>query len=188
LGDLFLSNTYILPSSHIHNFSFYKSGPVLIKGRVTSFPETKPNRSSFVLTVEELIQADKVYPHTKDFSVRVYSVSGKVLVRVFKKTTFSYGDRVLLEGRLYKPFSFLKGFNYRDYLKHIDKKGLPYEPLRKFSPIGLKVLPRTIRKEQDKKLRGLVEKTGKKISELVREAVNNFVGPNLYPITNKRHK
>ena len=74
------------------------------------------------------------------------------------------------------------------YFKHIDKRGLPCEPLRKFSPIGLKVLPRTISKEQDKKLRGLVEKTGRKISELVREAVNNFVGPNLYPITNKRHK
>jgi len=106
LGGLFLSNTFILPSNHIRNFSFYKSGTVLIKGIVTSFPETKPNCSSFILSTEELTQTDKVY-----------SVSGKVLVRVLKKGTFSYGDRVLLEGRLYRPFSFSREFNYRDYLK-----------------------------------------------------------------------
>jgi len=105
-GGLFLSNTYGLSSNHIRNFSFYKSGPVLIKGIVTSFPEAKSNRSSFILSVEELIQTDKVY-----------SVSGKVLVRLLKKGIFSYGDRLLLEGRLYRPFSFSREFNYRDYLK-----------------------------------------------------------------------
>ena len=57
------------------------------------------------------------------------------------------------------------------YLKNIDNKGLSYEPLRKLSPIGLKTLPRTIRKDQDRKLREIAEKTGRKISELVREAV-----------------
>jgi competence protein ComEC len=107
LGGLFLSNTFILPSHHIRNFSFHKSGPVLIKGIVISLPETKPNHSSFILSAEELTQADKVY-----------SVTGKVLVRVFKNGTFSYGDRVLLEGSLYRPFSFSREFNYREYLKH----------------------------------------------------------------------
>jgi len=61
------------------------------------------------------------------------------------------------------------------YLKDIEKKGLFYEPLRKFSPVGLKVLPRTITKKQDEKLRDLCEKTGRKISELVRDAVESFV-------------
>ncbi|MFH1519228.1 MAG: ribbon-helix-helix domain-containing protein [Candidatus Omnitrophota bacterium] len=60
------------------------------------------------------------------------------------------------------------------YLKGIDKRGLPYEPFRKFSPVGLKTMPRTIRKEQDLKLREIAEKTGRKISELVREAVHEF--------------
>jgi len=55
------------------------------------------------------------------------------------------------------------------------KNNLPYEPLRKTSPVGLKVLPRTIRKDQDIKLRELTEKTGRKISELIREAVEGFV-------------
>ncbi len=61
------------------------------------------------------------------------------------------------------------------YFKYIDKKGLPLEPLRKTSPVGLKFLPRSITKKQDVKLRGLVEKTGRKISELVREAVESFI-------------
>jgi predicted DNA-binding protein len=61
------------------------------------------------------------------------------------------------------------------YFKDIDKKGLSCEPYRKFSPIGLKVLPRTIRKDQDARLRKLMEKTGRKISELAREAVEVFI-------------
>jgi len=60
------------------------------------------------------------------------------------------------------------------YFLHIKQKGLPYEPLRKTPPVGLKVLPRTIRKGQDERLRELCEKTGRKISELVREAVESF--------------
>ena len=62
------------------------------------------------------------------------------------------------------------------YFQNIGKKSPPCEPLRKTSPVGLKVLPRTIRKEQDARLRELTEKTGRKISELVREAVENFSG------------
>lgn len=61
------------------------------------------------------------------------------------------------------------------YFKDIDKKGLPLEPLRKTSPVGLKFLPRTITKKQDLRLRELIEKTGRKISELVREAVESFI-------------
>ena len=61
------------------------------------------------------------------------------------------------------------------YFNNIEKKGLPYEPLRKFSPVGLKLLPRTIRKDQGIKLMELTEKTGRKMSELIREAVERFV-------------
>jgi len=57
------------------------------------------------------------------------------------------------------------------YLKDIEKKKLTYKPFRKLSPSGLKTLSRTIRKDQDKKLREIAGKTGRKISELVREAV-----------------
>lgn len=61
------------------------------------------------------------------------------------------------------------------YFKDIAKKGLPYEPLRKTSPVSLRILPRTIRKDQGDKLRELTEKTGQKISELIRDAIETFV-------------
>lgn len=57
------------------------------------------------------------------------------------------------------------------YFEIIKKNGIPNEPLRKISPVGLKVLPRTIRKEQDKRLRKIAEQTGWRLSELIREAV-----------------
>ena len=61
------------------------------------------------------------------------------------------------------------------YLKKIGLKGLTFEPYRKISPLGMKALPRTITIEQDRKLREIAEKTGRKISELAREAVENYV-------------
>lgn len=60
------------------------------------------------------------------------------------------------------------------YLQDIESRGLPYEPFRKLSFAGFKVLPRTITKEQDRKLRGIAEKTGRSINELTREAVERY--------------
>jgi hypothetical protein len=61
------------------------------------------------------------------------------------------------------------------YLKEIESRGLPFEPYRKISPLGMRVLPRTITIEQDRKLREIVDKTGRKISELAREAIRDFL-------------
>ncbi|MBU1932628.1 MAG: hypothetical protein KKC66_01850, partial [Candidatus Omnitrophica bacterium] len=47
------------------------------------------------------------------------------------------------------------------YLKDIETKSLSYEPYRKISPLGMKVLPRTITIEQDRKLKEIAEKTGR---------------------------
>ncbi|MBU1148117.1 MAG: hypothetical protein KKD11_07160, partial [Candidatus Omnitrophica bacterium] len=60
------------------------------------------------------------------------------------------------------------------YLKQVEANGLPFEPYRKISPLGMKVLPRTITIEQDRKLREIAEKTGRKISGLAREAVERY--------------
>ena len=59
------------------------------------------------------------------------------------------------------------------YLAEVDKRGLPSEPYGKmrFKGYEERVVPRTVRREQDAKLRELAEKTGRSISELVREAV-----------------
>ena len=56
------------------------------------------------------------------------------------------------------------------YLKDIETKSLLFEPYKKTSPLGLKVLPRTITLAHDRKLREIAEKTDRKISELAREA------------------
>ncbi len=60
------------------------------------------------------------------------------------------------------------------YLHRKGRKKLSYEPCYKVPPLGMKVLLRTVRKEQDKRLRELSEKTGRGVSELVREAVGGF--------------
>ena len=60
------------------------------------------------------------------------------------------------------------------YLAVVDKRGLPTEPYGKmrFQGYEERVVPRTIRREQDARLRELAERTGRSLSELVREAVD----------------
>ena len=60
------------------------------------------------------------------------------------------------------------------YLKNINELQLSCEPYKKIPPADLKVLPRTIAKEQNTRLRELSEKTGRNVSELIREAVEGF--------------
>ena len=62
------------------------------------------------------------------------------------------------------------------YLAEVDKRGLPAEPYGKMRFLGYeeRVVPRTIRKEQDVRLRELSERTGRSISELMREVVERF--------------
>ena len=62
------------------------------------------------------------------------------------------------------------------YLKHVELHGLSYKPFKRTKPVGMKVLPRTVRKDQDEKLRHLAEKTGISISQLAREAVQKYCG------------
>ena len=62
------------------------------------------------------------------------------------------------------------------YLAEVNKRGLLSEPYGKMQFKGYeeRVVPRTIRKEQDARLRELSERTGRSISELVREAVEEY--------------
>ena len=59
------------------------------------------------------------------------------------------------------------------YLAEVDKRGLPSEPYGKMRFRGYeeRVVPRTIRREQDSRLREFAERIGRSLSELVREAV-----------------
>lgn len=106
-GAVLLTNTYRLPLSHIRNFTFYKSEAIVIRGRVVDFPRIEKNATSFIVNSRTLTWAGKIYP-----------VSGKVLVRVFRRQNVSYGDELLLSGRLFRPYQSRENrFSYRRYLE-----------------------------------------------------------------------
>ncbi len=60
------------------------------------------------------------------------------------------------------------------YLAINKGKSHKFEPMRKTPIIGMKTTPRTVRRDQDKKLREIAEKTGRSISEIVREEIQTF--------------
>jgi len=108
LGAVLLRNSQILPNCHIIKLIPYKAESVSVIGVIDNDPIYQGERASFILKVEK-VGVGESWQKT----------CGKVLVRLFKKDTFSYGDRLFLRGNLYRPFSFSKGeFNYRNYLKH----------------------------------------------------------------------
>jgi competence protein ComEC len=108
LGATVLRNSQVLSNCHIAKLIPYKSDPVSLIGVIESDPTYQNRRASFILKVEKL-----------KINEEWVKARGKVLVRVFKKDDFTYGDRLFLSGNLYRPFSFSKGeFNYRDYLRH----------------------------------------------------------------------
>ena len=102
-----LRNSQILPNYHIAKLIPYKSDSVSLIGVIDNDPIYQGEKASFILKAEKL-GINETWQKT----------CGKILVRVFKKDAFSYGDRLFLRGKLYRPFSFSKGFNYRNYLKH----------------------------------------------------------------------
>lgn len=107
LGAVILRNSQILSNCHIAKLIPYKAQSVSVVGVIDSDPIYQDRNVSFVLNVEKIGK--------EDFWQKS---CGKVLVKVFKKGAFSYGDRLFLRGNSYRPFSFSKGFDYRNYLKH----------------------------------------------------------------------
>jgi competence protein ComEC len=107
LGASLLSNSRILPDYHIARLIPYKSNAASIVGVVDSDPVYQDARVSFILKVEKL-----------KINQTWQKVCGRVLVRVFKKNGFSYGNRLFLKGKLYRPFSFFaSAFDYKSYLR-----------------------------------------------------------------------
>lgn len=62
------------------------------------------------------------------------------------------------------------------YFAYIEKNGFSKKVCTKFSVgKGLKTKSRTVRRDQESRLRKMTEKSGRHISELVREALNGFL-------------
>jgi len=125
LSAALLRNSQILPNCHIAKLIPYKSDSVSLIGVIDNDPIFQGKKVSFILKAEKL-GINETWQKT----------CGQVLVKVFSaedarlpdgqesmlggiKNRFSYGDRLFLKGKLYRPFSFSKSeFNYRNYLKH----------------------------------------------------------------------
>jgi len=104
LGGLILENSRSLPDAHISRFTSVKAD-VILTGTVNTDPVYKKKAVTFILKTQE-IKIGKVRQ----------KVVGRTIVKVFGTNRFSYGDTVLLKGKLFKPFSFSKDFDYREYL------------------------------------------------------------------------
>ncbi len=105
LGAALLRNAQILPSHHIAKRIPFKEDSVFLIGVIDSDPANQQRNTSFILRAEKL-KVNGVWKPT----------CGKVLTKVFAKGTFVYGDRFLFVGKVYRPFSFSKDFDYRRYL------------------------------------------------------------------------
>jgi len=108
LGYLCLKNSKILPKCSISKFIHYKNErPYLIKGTIESEPISKDNKTTFVFKAQA-IQSDNIN----------HTCCGDILVNLKGKENLYYGDELILQGNLYRPFSKnnSSGRSYRDYL------------------------------------------------------------------------
>ncbi|MDP2938583.1 MAG: ComEC/Rec2 family competence protein [Candidatus Omnitrophota bacterium] len=111
LGGIFYSNATTFKADHISKLSFIKNQPIFLKGIITSEPKyrspSKISTTNFIVEAKEINLLDNWY-----------KISGKVLVRSFAKYNFSYGDYLILEGKLFAPKNFYLGgkLNYANYL------------------------------------------------------------------------
>ncbi len=112
LGVLLVHSGKVLPKNHIFYIAkYYRKDPVLLEGVVVSDVQKRESfrgkRTTFTLEV-------------KRFKTRWgwKKKSGKALVNIFREESLAYGDYVILEGKMYRPFNFSKDkkFTYRDYL------------------------------------------------------------------------
>ena len=112
LAVCMLKNSQILPESHIAKLTPYKGRYVYLKGIINSNPILKKNRIQFIVKTEDVL-----------INKRLHEACGKVLITAFGRNDFSYGEKLILNGKLYKPFNFdiSERLNYRDYLK---RKGI----------------------------------------------------------------
>jgi len=94
LGALLLLNSYILPKSHISHFIFYKNDTVFtVKGFISSQPQLKEGKPSFLFRTEEL-----------EFNSAHYKCSGDILVYLKEAKSLAYGEAFILRGAIHKPF------------------------------------------------------------------------------------
>jgi competence protein ComEC len=111
-GICVFKNQQNLAPHHIQKYIGYKGRFVVVKGNIDNDPLIKNSsygrRYSFVFNVDE-VKLDKIWRKTY----------GRILVNSFQNQRFYYGQRLILQGKIYKApkFEISNKFNYREHLK-----------------------------------------------------------------------
>jgi len=160
LGICIFENSEILPPHHIQKYIGYTGKHVVIKGIVDSDPIIKNsnygNKASFVFDAKEVKRYNKWR-----------KTNGKILVNSFQKQEFSYGQEVVLEGKIYKApkFAISQNFDYREYLRRKHIFGIL--SVKKTSPVEI----------IDKRSGNPIKKFSFRIRNKLREKINNYLPP-----------
>ena len=89
-----LKNSEILPRCHITNFISYKiNTPLIVKGFISSEPEEKGGKTSFLFKTEAMQEGN--FNH---------SCCGTILVNFKGQEQLFYGEELILYGNLHRPF------------------------------------------------------------------------------------
>ncbi len=88
---------------------YYRSFPIVVEGMIDSDIQTRKTKTTFELEIKNI---QTPWGWRKK--------TGRILVNAFKGFNPSYGDVVILKGKLYEPFDFNSKsddkFHYKDYL------------------------------------------------------------------------
>ncbi len=105
------SREYTRGDHILHVAKYYRKNPITVKGVIVSDVQKREvagrSKTTFTLSTHK-VKAPWGWKKR----------SGKILVNMFNDLDMAYGDDLLIEGRLHRPFNFStdKNFSYRDYL------------------------------------------------------------------------
>ncbi|MBF0384527.1 MAG: ComEC/Rec2 family competence protein [Candidatus Omnitrophica bacterium] len=113
-GFIYIQDRKMLSPDDIYRSSSHFFGrEATVEGVITTDPSSVKFRSgtktSFALRV---LRARTSWGDKK--------VSGTILVNIFSHVDFSFGDQIIVKGKLHEPFEYFDDnvFSYRDYLRH----------------------------------------------------------------------
>jgi len=99
LGALCLKNDYIISRSGISRYAYYRNDtPYAVRGFINSSISHKNGYASFSFKAEEL-----------QFESNSYKTCGDILVYVKAQEELSYGEELILFGKLKKPYPLSRG-------------------------------------------------------------------------------
>lgn len=116
IGAAYSQSRRCVKKNHImHVAKYYRRKPVEVRGMIISDVEEREAfngiKTTFTLNIHEVRAKWGWQKQT-----------GTILVNVFRHLDVHYGDDVMLEGKLHRPYNFSEGknFSYRDYLYRRD--------------------------------------------------------------------